>query len=401
MFDTPKAMRLHIGIFGNRNAGKSSLINVLTHQEISIVSEVPGTTADTVEKAMELLPLGPVVFIDTAGIDDEGELGGKRVQKTMKAVDKTDVAIIVSDYKGWDEGIVEFAKKLQEKKVPIISVINKCDKGLPSDAAIAEIRKFTEFILKTSLLNDKDFIVKIKDALLKTVPEEFVKTPMFTEGLINPGEVAILVMPQDKAAPKGRLILPEVTVLRELLDRRCITLAITENELQKTLEILKTPPAIVITDSQVFSKVAEIVPETIPLTSFSIIFAGIKGDLKEFVRGAEATTKLKDGDKILICESCTHHAVDDDIAKVKIPALVKKKTGKNLIFEFVSSTDFPKNIEQYSLIIHCGGCMTNRREILSRIEKSKAANVPITNFGVEIACCTGILERTAKPFDFC
>lgn len=398
MLNTPKSLRLHIGIFGKRNAGKSTLINTLTHQETSIVSEIAGTTTDTVEKAMEMLPLGPVVFIDTAGIDDEGNLGEQRVRRTMRALEKSDVAIIVSDFECWDDGLEKIAQTLKDKGIPIIALINKCEKEKPEPEKVAKIEAFTPFILKTSLHKDENVVIKIKDLLIKSVPEEFVKPPMMTEKLLKHGQTAILVTPQDKAAPKGRLIMPEAAVLRELLDRHCIALVATDDELKDALGSLKNPPAVVITDSQAFKKVAEIVPQNIPLTSFSIIYANVKGDLTRFCEGARKIAELRDGDKILICESCTHHQTDDDIAKVKIPALIRKTTGKDLIFEHVSSCDFPEFISRYALIIHCGGCMTNRREILSRIEKSSAAGVPITNYGLAIARCLGIFDRAVKPF---
>ncbi|MGN0013842.1 MAG: [FeFe] hydrogenase H-cluster maturation GTPase HydF [Candidatus Gastranaerophilaceae bacterium] len=399
MYKTPKSMRLHIGIFGKRNAGKSSLINKLTHQDTSIVSPVAGTTTDAVEKTMEMLPLGPVVFIDTAGIDDDSELGYKRIEKSEKIVDRTDIAIIVCDYSGWNNFEIELAKRFNEQNIPIIAVINKKDIKQISDESLNIIKNYTKTYIEISALTDNDVPAKIREALIRNVPEEFINPPSILQGLVKKEDVVILVTPIDKEAPKGRLILPQVNVLRELLDNVCIAVVTTEKTLKKSLESLKNPPKIVITDSQAFKEVAEIVSEEIALTSFSILFAGLKGDLREFFEGASAIDKLKDGDKVLICESCTHHPIEDDIGRVKIPRLIKNKTGKNLDFENVSSHEFPKNINEYKLIVHCGGCMTNRREILSRISKSKEANIPITNYGMAISHCLGILKRAIKPFN--
>ncbi|MDD3238412.1 MAG: [FeFe] hydrogenase H-cluster maturation GTPase HydF [Candidatus Gastranaerophilales bacterium] len=398
MQKTPKALRLHIGIFGRRNVGKSSIINKLTHQNISIVSNVAGTTTDAVEKTMEMLPLGPVVFIDTAGIDDIGELGKQRVDKTLKVIDRTDIAIIVCDKDGWDEFENELFKKFQEIKIPTIAVINKTDLKEISQEKFDYIKEKTNSIVKTSAQSDENIIIKIKQELINNVPEEFITPPSVVEGAIEDGENAILVTPIDKEAPKGRLILPEVQVLRELLDKNCQTIVVTEKSLKKALSMTKEPPKIVITDSQAFKEVNDIVPENINLTSFSILFARLKGDLKTFIEGAKTIKELQDGDKILICESCTHHQIADDIGQVKIPNFLRKKTGKNLIFEYYSSHQFAENIKDYKLIIHCGGCMTNRREILSRILKCKNANVPITNYGVTIAYCLGILDRATEMF---
>lgn len=399
MEKTPKSMRLHIGIFGRTNVGKSSLINILTHQETSIVSSVAGTTTDAVEKSMEMLPLGPVVFIDTAGIDDTTELGEKRTEKTEKIIARCDVAIIVSDFNGWTKYETELAKTFKEKSVPILAVINKSDVSKISEEKLREISAFADKIEEISAKKDKDIPSRIREPLIRCVPEEFINPPAILESLVNPEEVVVLVTPIDKEAPKGRLILPQVNVLRELLDNRCISVVTTEKTLDKSLKSLKNPPKLVITDSQAFKQVSEIVPKSVPLTSFSILFARLKGDIKEFSDGVRAIADLKDGDKILICESCTHHAIEDDIARVKIPKLVRNKTGKDLIFEQISSHEFPKNIRNYALIIHCGGCMTNRREILSRIAKAKEAKIPITNYGIAISYCLGILDRAIQPLN--
>lgn len=399
MEKTPKSMRLHIGIFGRTNVGKSSLINILTHQETSIVSSVAGTTTDAVEKSMEMLPLGPVVFIDTAGIDDTTELGEKRTEKTEKIIARCDVAIIASDFNGWTKYETELAKTFKEKSVPILAVVNKSDVSKISEEKLREISAFADKIEEISAKKDKDIPSRIRETLIRCVPEEFINPPAILENLVTPEDVVVLVTPIDKEAPKGRLILPQVNVLRELLDNRCISVVTTEKTLDKSLKSLKNPPKLVITDSQAFKQVSEIVPKSVPLTSFSILFARLKGDIKEFSDGVRAIADLKDGDKILICESCTHHAIEDDIARVKIPKLVRNKTGKDLIFEQISSHEFPKNIRNYALIIHCGGCMTNRREILSRIAKAKEAKIPITNYGIAISYCLGILDRAIQPLN--
>lgn len=399
MEKTPKSMRLHIGIFGKRNVGKSTFINIMTHQETSIVSNTPGTTTDAVEKTMEMLPLGPVVFIDTAGIDDVGELGGQRIEKTLKIIERTDIAVIVSDYNGWGSFETKLAEIFKSKNIPIAAVVNKTDIEDISENKIKEIKKYTDFVLKISAQTEKDIPARVREMLIRSVPAEFINPPEILENLVETNDTVVLVTPIDKEAPKGRLIMPQVNVLRELLDSQCVAVVTTEKTLKQSLDGLKNPPKLVITDSQAFKEVAEIIPEDIGLTSFSILFARLKGDLKEFVEGTKAIENLKDDDKILICESCTHHEIADDIGRVKIPRLLKKKTGKNLIFEHVSSHEFPKNANEYALIVHCGGCMTNRREILSRIAKSKEAGTPITNYGIIISYCLGILERALKPLN--
>lgn len=402
---TLKSMRLHIGIFGKTNAGKSSLLNRITAQEISIVSEIPGTTTDVVEKSMELLPIGPVTFLDTAGIDDKTELGGKRLEKTMAVINRTDIAVIVCDCTGIDEYEKDLIKKFDELNIPYLILINKCDnEELINNAIEAFNKKFAlsesglPSLLATSVKTDEKLVFKFKDALVKLLPEDFVNQPKIAGGLIPSKSTVILVIPIDKEAPKGRIILPQVQTLRDLLDSNCLTYVVKTSELAQAIDNLKTPPSLVITDSQAFKQVCEIVPNNIPLTSFSILFARLKGDLQAFAKGAEAIQNLKDGDKVLILESCTHHAIEDDIGRVKIPNLIRKKTGKNLIIENFSGHDFPE-ISQYALVIHCGACMTNRREILSRILIANEKNVPITNYGIAISYCLGILPRAMKIFE--
>lgn len=387
---TLKSMRLQIGVFGKTNVGKSSFLNRITNQEISIVSDVAGTTTDVVEKSMELLPVGPVTFLDTAGLNDESELGEKRVEKTMKVINRIDVAIIVCDFNGIDDYEKELIKKFEELKIPYLIVENKCD------IKKVELSGYDN-VLYTSVKDDEALVFKFKEALVKLLPEDFVNSPKIAGDLVPPQSTVILVIPIDKEAPKGRIILPQVQTIRDLLDSNCMPYVVKETELKQAIENLKTPPALVITDSQAFKKVSEIVPENIPLTSFSILFARLKGDLDEFTKGAEAIENLKDGDMVLILESCTHHAIEDDIGRVKIPNLLRKRTGKNLVIHNYAGHDFP-DVKDYKLIIHCGACMTNRREVLSRILIANKSGVPITNYGVVISYCLGILPRAVKIF---
>ena len=398
---TLKSMRLHIGIFGKTNVGKSSFLNRITSQHISIVSDIAGTTTDVVEKSMELLPVGPVTFLDTAGIDDRTQLGTKRLEKTMSVVNRTDVAVILCDFKGIDDYEKDLIKKFEELKIPYLVVVNKTDEQPLSDDMYEEILKQVRNdnrVLKTSVKTDKDIVFRFKDALVKLLPDDFVNSPKIAGDLVPQGSTVILVIPIDKEAPKGRIILPQVQTLRDLLDSNCLVYVVKESELKTSLENLKTPPALVITDSQAFRQVSEIVPANIPLTSFSILFARLKGDLQAFIEGAKAIENLNDGDRILILESCTHHAIEDDIGRVKIPNWLKQKTGKNLIIENYAGHDFP-DISDYALVIHCGACMTNRREVLSRILAAQKKHIPITNYGIVISYCLGILPRAVKIFN--
>lgn len=390
-------MRLHIGIFGRTNVGKSSLLNRITNQEISIVSEIAGTTTDVVEKSMELLPIGPVTFLDTAGIDDSSALGGQRIEKTMKILNRVDVGVIVCDFLGADKFEKALIDKFKELKIPFLILVNKSDINLLEEKIISQLRELSGHIIVTSVCNDKDLVFKFKEELVKLLPDDFVNSPKIVGDLVAEKSTVILVIPIDKEAPKGRIILPQVQTLRDLLDSNCMSLVVKETELQVALDNLKTSPSLIVTDSQAFKHVAEIVPHEIPLTSFSILFARLKGDLDAFVKGAKAIDKLQDDDKVLILESCTHHAIDDDIGRVKIPNLLNKKTGKNLIIHNVSGHDFP-NISEYKLIIHCGACMTNRRELLSRILTANQQDIPITNYGVAISYCLGILDRATSIF---
>lgn len=395
---TLKSMRLHIGIFGKTNVGKSSLLNRITNQDVSIVSNIAGTTTDVVEKTMELLPIGPANFLDTAGINDSTALSSERIEKTMKIINRTDVAIVVCDYNGIDDYERNLIEKFNELKIPFMIFINKTDEKYPSDSIIEDLKNYTKHILLSSVKTDDLIVFKIKELLVKLLPEDFVNSPKIVGDLIPQGSTVILVIPIDKEAPKGRIILPQVQTLRDLLDNNCVSVVVKESELKSAIDNLKIAPSLVVTDSQAFKNVSEIVPENIPLTSFSILFARLKGDLNTFSQGAKAIEKLQDGDRVLILESCTHHAIEDDIGRVKIPNLLRKKTGKNLIIDNIAGHDFP-DISKYKLIIHCGACMTNRREVLSRILLASENNVPITNYGICISYCLGILPRALKIFE--
>lgn len=395
---TLKSMRLHIGIFGKTNVGKSSLLNRITNQDVSIVSNIAGTTTDVVEKTMELLPIGSVNFLDTAGINDSTALSSERIEKTMKIINRTDVAIVVCDYNGIDDYERNLIETFNELKIPFMIFINKTDEKYPSDSIIDDLKNYTKHILLSSVKTDDLIVFKIKDLLVKLLPEDFVNSPKIVGDLIPQGSTVILVIPIDKEAPKGRIILPQVQTLRDLLDNNCVSVVVKESELKSAIDNLKIAPSLVVTDSQAFKNVSEIVPENIPLTSFSILFARLKGDLNAFSQGAKAIEKLQDGDRVLILESCTHHAIEDDIGRVKIPNLLRKKTGKNLIIDNIAGHDFP-DISKYKLIIHCGACMTNRREVLSRILLASENNVPITNYGICISYCLGILPRALKIFE--
>ena len=395
MEKTARGNRLHIGLYGRTNVGKSTLVNKLTNQDVSIVSDIEGTTTDIVYKPMELLPIGPVVFMDTAGFDDKTELAHKRTKKTINSFDKADIAVVICDYNGWTDTELTIVKKINDKKIPIIAVITKTDISNISKDKLDIIKKYTEHIIITDY-NDKNIINNFKEELSKIIPDNS-SSQTVTGNLVKEKDVVILVVPIDKEAPKGRLILPQVQMIRELLDKNSISIVVKESELENTLNMLKIVPKLVITDSQAFKQVSEIVPQNIPLTSFSILLANFKGDISEFIKGAKALDNLKNNDKILFFESCTHHAIDDDIARVKIPKLIERKTNKTFSFEYHSGCNIPDNISDYSYIIHCGACMTNAKEVLSRIEIAKSMNIPITNYGIIIAYCLGILDRAAEP----
>ncbi len=396
--NTPRSNRVHIAFFGRRNAGKSSIINAVTGQELALVSEVLGTTTDPVYKAMELLPLGPVVMIDTAGLDDEGELGQMRVKKTIEVMKKTDIAVVVIDATREDLELEEaWIKELREKKIPVLAVINKID----AKDDIKNLEKKLEEILEVPMVKvsaiEKKGIHTLKEKIALLVPEEKDKFCIVGD-LINPSDLVVLVTPIDDSAPKGRLILPQQQTIRDILESDAIAVITKEHELRDTLSKLGEKPKIVITDSQAFLKVAADTPKDIPMTSFSILFARYKGDLEIMVEGVKAIEKLQDGDKILICEACTHHQQSDDIGTVKIPRWIRQKTGKNIEFHHQSGHDFSENLQGYKLIIHCGGCMLNAKAMKGRMGEAKNQEVNITNYGVVIAHVHGILERALEPF---
>lgn len=395
---TPRGDRVHISLFGRRNAGKSSLINALTGQNIALVSDVLGTTTDPVYKAMEILPIGPVVIIDTAGLDDVGELGQLRIQKTFEVLNKTDIAIVVveNSYAGYDFE-KDLLRRIAEKKLPVIVVLNKIDQ-YETEALKASVieNELGHKVIPVSAAA-KTGIDEIKRALIKQLPEEEDKFSIIGD-VIGPGDFVVLVTPIDKAAPKGRLILPQQQVIRDILESDAISIVTKEFELRETLENLGKKPKLVITDSQVFSKVSADTPDDIMLTSFSIIFARHKGELAELVHGARTLDTLVNGDKILIAEGCTHHRQADDIGTVKIPRWIRQYTGKQLIFEHSAGFSYPANLDEYKLIVHCGGCMLNKKEMQYRILAAKGKTIPIVNYGVLIAYVQGILPRVLQPF---
>lgn len=392
-----KSLRLHISLFGRTNVGKSSLLNAITNQQVSIVSDTKGTTTDVVEKSCELFPIGAVTFLDTAGIDDSTNLSKLRIEKTLKVLNRTDIAILITTSQGFSNYEINLTNKFKELKIPYIVIINKSDIEKISKQKLDEIKNYTKNIYEMSATNDKNITDNFVSALVKIVPDEFVNPPSILGDKVKKSDVVILVTPIDKEAPKGRLILPEVQTIRDLLDNDCISVVVQQNNLENAINLLKKKPQLVVTDSQAFKEVNSIVPKYINLTSFSILFARLKGDLHTFINGANKIKTLKPHDKVLILESCSHHAIDDDIARVKIPKLLTKKLGFELNFEYKSGHDFP-DITPYKLIIHCGACMTNRKEVLSRILIANKKNIPITNYGIVISYCLDILDRATAIF---
>lgn len=387
---TPSGERIHISFFGKRNAGKSSLVNAVTDQELSVVSEVKGTTTDPVKKSMELLPLGPVIITDTPGFDDEGNLGQMRVNKTNEVLVKTDVAVLVVDAStGISDQDKAFINIFCERKIPFVIAYNKSDlvDSVPATHG-------NEIYVSAQNKDNIDELKKILGKILHDLP----KAKPIIDDLIKAGDLVVLVTPIDSSAPKGRLILPQQITLRNILDNNCTAVVCKETELPMTLHMLSKKPDLVITDSQVFGTVSKIIPEDIKLTSFSIIFARYKGDLEELVKGASVLSKLNDGDKVLISEGCTHHRQCNDIGTVKMPEWIKNYTGKNVSFDFTSGGEFQSDMSKYSLVVHCGGCMLNDKEMQSRIDKCKSVGVPIANYGVAIAMMHGILRRSIEVF---
>lgn len=400
MIETPKGNRLHIGIFGRRNAGKSSLINALTNQDIALVSDIAGTTTDPVYKAMEILPIGPVMIVDTAGLDDEGDLGELRIKKTLQVLNKIDIALIVVDSReGISEADIEILNIIKSKNIPTIGVLSKIDTGNIDKNVFNHIEEELGIEIIRASSKTRKGINELKESIIKNTPQNYEKKYIVGD-LINKYDYVVLVTPIDKAAPKGRLILPQQQTIRDIIDSGAISIVTRDTELKETLENLGKKPALVITDSQAFKVVDEIVPDEIPLTSFSILFARYKADLKELVLGIDKIKNLKEKDKVLICEGCTHHKQEGDIGKDKIPKWLEEIANNKLDFEWSSGVAYPSidEIDKYSLIVHCGGCMLNPKEMQFRVEQAKQNNIPIVNYGVLIGHVTGVLDRALQPF---
>ncbi len=395
MQQTPNSNRLHIAIFGKRNVGKSSLINALTAQDIALVSDLAGTTTDPVYKAMELLPIGPVVIIDTAGLDDKGAIGELRIKKTKEVMDKTDLALLVID---GSVGNLSFEKEwyedLKERKIPVVGIINKIDENVVS---LEDIQKVINIEFVKVSAKDKLNIDGLKRAIMAAAPEDFEKSTIVGD-IVKPKARVLVVAPQDIQAPKGRLILPQVQIIRDLLDNDAMALVVKDSELEDILASLKDKPDLVITDSQIFKKVNSIIPKDVPLTSFSILMARYKGDLHSLVKGARAIDTLKIGDKVLIAEACTHHPLEGDIGREKLPIWLQEKVGGKLDITVCVGSSFPEDLSEFKLIVHCGACMFNRQQLMSRIKKANMEELPITNFGIAIAHINGILDRVLSAF---
>jgi [FeFe] hydrogenase H-cluster maturation GTPase HydF len=397
--DTPNANRLHIALFGKRNSGKSSLVNALTGQDTAIVSDTPGTTTDLVSKAMEIHGIGACLFTDTPGFDDEGELGEMRIARTLKAIEKTDIALLLCEddstscknekLKSPED---EMLKLLKEKNIPVILILNKIDIRENSDASAAHIER--QYNQRPLLVSAKEGtgIEEIRQAILEKLPSDFGQQSI-TGTLVAENDLVLLVMPQDIQAPKGRLILPQVQTIRELLDKKCLVMTCTTDKLPETLQALARPPKLIITDSQIFKTVYEQKPEESKLTSFSVLFAGYKGDIHYYVESAVAIESLTESSRVLIAEACTHAPLSEDIGRVKLPRLLRKRIGEKLQIDIVGGTDFPQDLTPYSLVIHCGACMFNRKYVLSRIDRARKQHIPMTNYGVAIAYLNGILEQ--------
>lgn len=391
---TPKGMRITIGLFGRRNAGKSSVVNALARQPVSIVSEVPGTTTDPVERAMELLPLGPVLFVDTAGIDDDAEVVGQlRAETTRKAMKGCDLALLVYEQGTWGEVERDLLADLEREAIPAVVVANKID--LVGDEAAAS--DFDQAVRVSA--TERTGMSELLQAIIDAAPESLLEDPPLARDLVKPGDTVVLVVPIDKEAPKGRLILPQVQTARDLLDGGALPYLVRDTELAAALASLKEPPALVITDSQVFHQVAEIVPEDVPLTGFSVIMARAKGDIHAQAAALQALAQLGEDARILIAEACTHHPISEDIGTVKIPRLLRKALGEGITIDHVQGKDFPSDLSSYDLVIHCGACMFSRRAMLSRIQSCERAGVPIANYGMVLAYFAGIAKRALAPFD--
>lgn len=397
---TPNALRLHLGIFGRSNVGKSSLLNYIASQDVSITSPWAGTTTDVVQKTMELAPLGPVVFLDTAGLDDRTALAPARQQRAYAAMDRTDIALLVTEPGVWSSDEEEVVRRMEEDKVPVLVLINKSDLGRDTAMEQELERRGLSWVRVSSLDTPgrERFMTELKRKLITLCPEEKLQAPPLVGDLVRPGGLVVMVVPIDLQAPKGRLILPQVQAIRDLLDSDAMALVVKEREYRYALERLKEPPELVVCDSSVVLKTIADTPPDVPCTTFSILFARLKSDLAEMARGARAIEGLKNGDRVLVAEACSHHAVEDDIGRVKIPRWLKQFTGLNLDVQVYAGHDYPQDLGQYQLVIHCGSCMLNRRAMLSRLAAAKEAGVPITNYGVCISYVQGVLPRVLSPF---
>lgn len=391
MNSTPNANRLHIAIFGRCNSGKSSLINALTGQDTALVSAVPGTTTDLVNKAMEIHGIGPCVFIDTPGFDDEGELGKMRIARTLQAIERTDIALLLCEDGDLEEE-QQWIQQLNSRHIPVILILNKSDRRECAADVAARIEKVCGKTSITVSAKEHTGIEAVYQAILRKLPADFGQQTI-TGNLVQEGDLVLLVMPQDIQAPKGRLILPQVQTMRELLDKKCLVMSCTTDQLANTLEALSRAPQLIITDSQVFHEIYRLKPESSLLTSFSVLMAGYKGDIHYYIESAAAIGSLTPQSRILIAEACTHAPLSEDIGRVKLPRLLRKKVGESLHIDIVSGTDFPTDLSSYELIIHCGGCMFNRKYVLSRIDRARCQHIPMTNYGVAIACLNGILDK--------
>lgn len=391
MNSTPNANRLHIAIFGRCNSGKSSLINALTGQDTALVSAVPGTTTDLVNKAMEIHGIGPCIFIDTPGFDDEGELGEMRIARTLQAIERTDIALLLCEDGDLEEE-QQWIQQLNSRHIPVILILNKSERRECAADVAARIEKVCGKTPITVSAKEHTGIEAVYQAILRKLPADFGQQTI-TGNLVQKGDLVLLVMPQDIQAPKGRLILPQVQTMRELLDKKCLVMSCTTDQLANTLEALSRAPQLIITDSQVFHEVYRLKPESSLLTSFSVLMAGYKGDIHYYIESAAAIGSLTPQSRILIAEACTHAPLSEDIGRVKLPRLLRKKVSESLHIDIVSGTDFPTDLSSYELIIHCGGCMFNRKYVLSRIDRARCQHIPMTNYGVAIACLNGILDK--------
>jgi 2-iminoacetate synthase len=397
MQETPRGLRLHIGLFGRRNVGKSSLINVLVGQKISIVSDIPGTTTDPVERAMEMAPIGPVLFVDTAGIDDAGTLGELRKKTTAQCLDRTDVAVVVVGPEGMGDDEERLILLLRERTTPFCVVFNKSDLAAPPPKDIERLRQEGIDCLAVSATLGSN-IAALKELIAQLAPEDAFAEPHLVGDLLSPGDMVVLVVPIDLGAPKGRLILPQVMAIRDILDCDAVSMVVKERELREALAQLGRKPKLVVCDSQVVLKAAADTPTDIPLTTFSILMARFKGDLVKLAEGAAAINRLRPGDRVLIAESCTHHPLADDIGRVKIPRWLRQYAGGDLQIDNIAGRDFPEDLSAYALIIQCGGCMANRKQMLARLRQAAAQNVPMTNYGVAISLVQGVLPRALECF---